>query len=88
MLSCYVMSCHVVLNMLNMSCNSTQFGHFLGHDITLTSQEELDCCHQSVIDLGNKNNELVCGQRTFILTLKILFHIQTLFLSLFTEQFE
>ena len=79
------MSCVV---MFYMSCYSTQFGHFLGHDITLTSQEELDCCHQSVIDLGNKNNELVCGQRTFILTLKILFHIQTLFLSLFTEQFE
>ena len=32
-----------------------QFGHFLGHDITLTSQEELDCCHQNIIKQGIKH---------------------------------
>ena len=29
-----------------------QFGHFLGHDITLSSQEELDCCHPNIIRQG------------------------------------
>ena len=29
-----------------------QFGHFLGHDITLSSQEELDCCHPNIIKQG------------------------------------
>ena len=29
-----------------------QFGHFLGHDITLSSQAELDCCDPAVIRLG------------------------------------
>ena len=32
-----------------------QFGHFLGHDITLSSQEELDCCHPNIINQGNEN---------------------------------
>ena len=29
-----------------------QFGHFLGHDITLSSQEELDCCHPNIVKQG------------------------------------
>jgi len=31
-----------------------QFGHFLGHDITLSSQEELDCCHPNIIKQEEK----------------------------------
>ena len=29
-----------------------QFGHFLGHDMTLTSQDELDCCHPNIVRQG------------------------------------
>ena len=32
-----------------------QFGHFLGHDITLTPQDELDCCHPNIVRLGEAN---------------------------------
>merc|ERR1711892_946540 len=31
-----------------------QFGHFIGHDITLSSQDELDCCHPRIAQLEEK----------------------------------